>query len=128
MARNPKKKHFVEDKDAAVDLARSVADIVEENAARKIKMRRTKASARAAPEHHARAPSSKERLERAKAAVAAEAARAKRDKAKMRKNARASSTPSQNGQKVSPRPARQTSGEMPSEHSGGKTQKRVTFG
>ncbi|KAH9912193.1 uncharacterized protein BXZ73DRAFT_107562 [Epithele typhae] len=98
--RNPTKpsKTYVEDKNAAIDLARSVADIAEEKAKTKIRNRhltaatrdtsKTSVIANPATGRTSTSTSSKGRLERAKAAVAARAAQAKRAKAKGRKKAR----------------------------------------
>ncbi|KAI0713751.1 hypothetical protein C8Q76DRAFT_732435 [Earliella scabrosa] len=129
MGRNPKKKVFVDNKDAAVDLARSVADVVEERAQTKIKMHQSKASAasvRANPERPRRS-SSQSKLERAKALVAAQAAQAKREKAKQRKNSR--NHASKGGQNAATSDsARVDPGEKLPASSGGQTKKRVTFG
>ncbi|TFK83796.1 hypothetical protein K466DRAFT_589447 [Polyporus arcularius HHB13444] len=126
MARQGKKKVFVNDKDAAIDLARSVSDIAEEKAQTKIKMHHSKASAGANIGHQRPiASKSRERLERAKAAVAAQAARAKREKAKERKKAHMPPGPSRQTQ---PGDATQTeSGGRPPDDSA-KPRKRVTFG
>ncbi|RPD55301.1 hypothetical protein L226DRAFT_538138 [Lentinus tigrinus ALCF2SS1-7] len=128
MARKSKRKVFVEDKDAAIDLARSVSDVVEGKADAKIKMHHSKESAGANPAHQRPSSSSKSRarLERAKAAVAAQAARAKREKAKSRKRARKS--PDQSRQTDSAGAIMTASGGSPPEDVGGKPRKRVTFG
>ncbi|KAI0806677.1 hypothetical protein C8Q74DRAFT_6675 [Fomes fomentarius] len=127
MGRNPKKKVYVDSKDADLDLARSVADVVEEKAQTKIKMQHSKASARANPEQRGRPSPSKSRLERAKAAVAAQAARAKREKTKQRKKARESAGRDIQNNSSSAIGAKSL-GEKAPEGSGGKTKKRVTFG
>ncbi|KAI1785635.1 hypothetical protein LXA43DRAFT_1037019 [Ganoderma leucocontextum] len=123
MARQSKKKVFVDDKDAAIDLARSVANLVEEKTQTKIKTRHEKASARTNPEQGGRAGSQKTkgRLERAKTAVAQQAAHAKREKAKLRRKATGSDGPNAQHDTT-------TSGEKPAENSGGRPKKRVTFG
>ncbi|KAI0695574.1 hypothetical protein C8T65DRAFT_665017 [Cerioporus squamosus] len=127
MARQSKKKVFVDNKDAAIDLARSVSDVVEEKAQTKIKMHHSKASAGAIPDHQRPSSSkSRGRLERAKAAVAAQAARAKREKAKERKKARMA--PGQSRQTESANGTQTESGERPPDKESAKPRKRVTFG
>ncbi|PIL33196.1 hypothetical protein GSI_04646 [Ganoderma sinense ZZ0214-1] len=135
MGRQSKKKVFVDDKDAAIDLARAVANVVEEKTQIKIKTRHEKVSARTHPEHDGResAKKSKGRLERAKAAVAQQAAHVKREKAKLRRRAKAS-----DGANAQEGTTTVTSGEKPAlaENSGlgsqpaskSKSKKRVTFG
>ncbi|KAI0628858.1 hypothetical protein C8Q77DRAFT_343984 [Trametes polyzona] len=110
--------------DAAVELAKSVADAEEQKSRAKVEVHHTKASARTASSEGKRTPSSKARLERAKAAVAAQAARAKREKAKLRKKARASVTSDVDASE------RQTQSGATSRQSVENTtkKKRVTFG
>ncbi|KAI0333067.1 hypothetical protein GY45DRAFT_1368594 [Cubamyces sp. BRFM 1775] len=126
MGKKGKSKVFVESKDVAVDLAKSVADIEEQKSRAKVEAHHSKASAHASSSSEQKQKSSsKTRLERAKAAVAAQAARAKREKAKLRKKVR---TPTA-GDEDAPK-SQTTSGEKHQSNSGGvtKTKKRVTFG
>ncbi|KAI0657126.1 hypothetical protein C8Q70DRAFT_291999 [Cubamyces menziesii] len=124
MGKKGKSKVFVESKDVAVDLARSVADIEEQKSRAKVEAHHSKASAHATSSSEQKhKSSSKTRLERAKAVVAAQAARAKREKAKLRKKARTSAA----GDEDAPK-SQTISGEKNKFNSGGMPRKRVTFG
>ncbi|KAI0761476.1 hypothetical protein BD413DRAFT_495653 [Trametes elegans] len=110
--------------DAAVELAKSVADVEEQKSRAKVEARHSKvASLSNAPDgDDKRTTSSKARLERAKAAVAAQAARAKREKAKLRRKARASAGDGDESQ------SQTVSGDKAQKSNGGAAKKRVTFG
>ncbi|KAI0355191.1 hypothetical protein OH77DRAFT_349114 [Trametes cingulata] len=117
-----KGKSFVESKDAAVEIAKSVAEVEEQKVRRKVEQHHSKISSLKTPPQEKRRTSSKARLERAKAAVAAKAAQAKKEKAKLRRKGGSSAG---DGDASNP----QTGPRESSRKSGGEpTKKRVTFG
>ncbi|KAI0373107.1 hypothetical protein BV20DRAFT_962886 [Pilatotrama ljubarskyi] len=117
-----KHKSFVESKDVAVELAKSVADVEEQKAKRKVELHHNKVSALKTRPQEKGGTSSKARLERAKAAVAAKAARAKKEKAKLRKKGRSSVGDGDTSESQS-KPQ-----ESPQKSGGEAKKKRVTFG
>ncbi|KAI8974206.1 hypothetical protein BD414DRAFT_580898 [Trametes punicea] len=123
MGNNNKTKIFVESKDAAIDLAKSVAHAEEQKFRAKVQAHQSKASAQEISSEQKHKVTSKARLERAKAAVAAQAARAKRDKAKLRKKAKASTAGGDDASK-----SQTDSGDMCQTRTGEVLKKRVTFG
>ncbi|KAL1947120.1 hypothetical protein VTO73DRAFT_14081 [Trametes versicolor] len=122
MGKNRKSKVYVDNKDAAVELAKSIADVQEKKTRARVEVRKSKAVVAPKKPTEKHTTSSKEKLDRAKAAVAAQAAHAKREKAKIRKKARVSVPDG------SATGAHSGAGETPAKPSGTSTRKRVTFG
>ncbi|KAH9857440.1 hypothetical protein C2E23DRAFT_881052 [Lenzites betulinus] len=123
MAKTRNSKVFVESRDAAMELARSVADVADQKSRAKVQVHQAKArqvSTKPPTSQDKRATSSKARLERAKTALAAQAAHAKREKAKLRKKGRASAGPEVNGADQGDSKTKKSNDKPP--------KKRVTFG
>ncbi|KAH8100371.1 hypothetical protein BXZ70DRAFT_186849 [Cristinia sonorae] len=129
-----RKKVFVDHQDAALDLAKSIGEVQEDKAKKKVDRlhhhQRTKDSSGNSPgDRKARSSSSaKQRLKQVKAALVADRARAKKEKAKLRKEARKSGTSPSSATEVNPQPNSDTPTSKGDETQGRtKSRKRVAF-
>ncbi|KAL6308573.1 hypothetical protein BKA93DRAFT_520469 [Sparassis latifolia] len=90
--KKPKKpKHFLENKDEALELARSVVAVQEDKSHEKVEKQHRHLEAKASTKSERKSAnegSSKARLKQVKAALTTEAIHAKREKAKLRRNTR----------------------------------------
>jgi len=86
--RGKKEKKFVESKDAALELASSIAGTLEENSSKKVAKNRQIAQTTVSRSEIKSRSSSKAKLHEVKAALKIEKARAKREKMRARKSVR----------------------------------------
>ncbi|OCH86174.1 hypothetical protein OBBRIDRAFT_828452 [Obba rivulosa] len=112
--RNPKT--FIDDKDAALQLARTIAEIQEDKSQQKAGKHQHQAQTSALSSTNKKDKTSKRKMEKVKASIATEIARAKREKFKKRKKAK----------ETAMNPGPQTSSQLKA--AAAPAQKRVTFG